>query len=353
MNSDVNLSTKDVGDVVASMSSPKKYASARADWPAVDQLVTRALLLTVLTGSASAAAQTPPAAPSNEDCQACHSEGSTAPVVFAQTVHQPLACVDCHADLATVTEFPHPEKLKPVDCGVCHTDEGAQYQDSIHEEGRIRLGLVVTPTCSRCHGTHDILPRQNPASRVHATKVSATCGTCHVGIVREYDAGIHAARLHEGVAAAPTCSTCHSAHAIRRTNTAHFQLDIIWECGTCHEDKIRTYRDTFHGQVTALGFERVAKCASCHEAHRILPASNPASSVSSARLVQTCSRCHADVNDSFVKYDPHPNPRDYQRSPALWWVYRFYTVLITGCFSFFGVHSLLWFWRSRQERAQQ
>jgi hypothetical protein len=69
--------------------------------------------------------------------------------------------------------------------------------------------------------------------------------------------------------------------------------------------------------------------------------------VSSARLVQTCAASHSGVNASFVKYDPHPNPDDYQRSPVLWWVKRFYVVVIGGCFSFFGLHSLLWFWRSR------
>ena len=312
--------------------------------------LTGTLIVVVLAGAVSAAAPAPPASPSNDDCQACHSEGPTAPAVLAQSVHHALACVDCHADLATITEFPHADTLKAVDCGTCHHDAITQYRDSIHDEGRTRLGLAVAPTCAGCHGTHDILAKRNPASRVHATRVSTTCGTCHVGIVREYEAGIHAARLREGAAAAPTCSTCHSAHAIHRTDTANFQLDIIQECGTCHEDKIRTYRDTFHGQVTALGFERVAKCANCHEAHRILPASDAASSVSHGRLLQTCSRCHANVNASFTKYDPHPNPRDYRRSPVLWWVYRFYTVLIAGCFSFFGLHSVLWFWRSRQER---
>jgi len=311
--------------------------------------VTGALMVVVLAGAVSVAAQTPRASPSNDECQACHGDGPSGTERFAQSVHGALACVDCHADLATIREFPHAEHVKAVDCGGCHQDASAQYRDSIHEEGRSRLGLAVAPTCSGCHGTHDILSKTNPASRVHATRVPATCGRCHVGIVREYEASIHAARLRKGSRAAPTCSSCHSAHGIHRTSSASFQLDVVQECGTCHEDKIRTYRDTFHGQVTALGFERVAKCANCHEAHRVLPASNPASSISRERLVQTCSRCHANVNASFARYDPHPNPRDYGRSPVLWWVYRFYTVLIAGCFSFFGLHSLLWFWRSRQE----
>ena len=72
------------------------------------------IALTVLVGfvsSSAALGQTTASVPSNEDCQTCHSEGSTASAVFAQSTHASLACVDCHTDLATTTEFPHPEKL--------------------------------------------------------------------------------------------------------------------------------------------------------------------------------------------------------------------------------------------------
>ena len=62
--------------------------------------------------------------------------------------------------------------------------------------------------------------------------------------------------------------------------------------------------------------------------------------------MQTCAKCHQGANESFVKYDPHPNPRNYARSPVMWWVNSFYTVLIAGCFGFFGLHSALWFRRS-------
>ena len=71
--------------------------------------------------------------------------------------------------------------------------------------------------------------------------------------------------------------------------------------------------------------------------------------VAKARLVETCGRCHEGANEQFVAYDPHPNPNDYSRSKVLWWANRFYWVLIPGCFGFFGLHSLLWFWRSRKD----
>src|SRR5262249_54557835 len=105
-----------------------------------------------------------------------------------------------------------------------------------------------------------------------------------------------------------------------------------------------------HGKVTELGFTRVAACADCHGAHDILPSANPASMVSRQRLVATCGRCHRGANESFVKYDPHPNPRDYRRSAALRWATGFYWTVIPACFGFFGLHSLLWFRRSRKEQ---
>jgi len=45
-------------------------------------------------------------------------------------------------------------------------------------------------------------------------------------------------------------------------------------CGGCHKDELATYRDTFHAQVSALGFQQTARCWDCHGYHDILPASD-------------------------------------------------------------------------------
>ena len=70
--------------------------------------------------------------PTNDDCLACHGDSSAArddgrsiavlPDVLGASVHgvAGLACVDCHADLATVTDFPHAAKLAPAACAACH-----------------------------------------------------------------------------------------------------------------------------------------------------------------------------------------------------------------------------------------
>jgi hypothetical protein len=160
-------------------------------------------------------------------------------------------------------------------------------------------------------------------------------------------------KLSQGSAEAPTCADCHSAHSIRRTDTPSFQLGIVQECGTCHNDKIQTYRDTFHGQVTALGFERVAKCADCHGAHDILPKTSPASMIAPANLVQTCSKCHEGANANFVKYDPHADKHHRDRNPALYYSAKAMTILLVSVFAFFGIHTGLWFMRSVRERRGQ
>jgi hypothetical protein len=257
--------------------------------------------------------------------------------------------VDCHADLATLAEFPHPDTLEKVSCAGCHTKIGATFDDSIHARAREESGLNVAPACADCHGRHDIRSKSDPASRVSHAQVPVTCGVCHDGIKRQYDTGVHAEALKKGDARAPVCSDCHTAHAIQRSDTDVWRLSVAAGCGSCHEPVIDSFVRTFHGKVNQLGSARVAACADCHGAHGILPASNAASRVSVTNLQVTCGRCHAGANARFVQYDPHPNPLDYQRSPALWWANRFYWVLIPACFGFFGLHSVLWFWRSRKD----
>ena len=193
---------------------------------------------------AAGAGQSPPKPPANDDCLACHGDPDAkrangtsvavdAPALAAST-HGPMACVDCHADLATLVEFPHPDTLEKVNCASCHDDVGANYHDSIHSRAREKSGLDVAPACADCHGTHDIRGRTDPTSRVAHAQVPATCGRCHAGIKRRYDTGVHAAALKKGDPNAPVCADCHTAHDIQRADTDAWRLGVTAECGSCH-----------------------------------------------------------------------------------------------------------------------
>ena len=317
-------------------------------------------LCLLLGGAAVAdAGQSSPKPPANDDCLACHSDpdakrANGTPIAvdvpgFTASIHGPLACVDCHADLAKLAEFPHPDTLKKVNCAGCHDDIGAKYHDSIHARAREKSGLKVAPGCADCHGRHDIRPTNDPKSRVSHAQIPSTCGACHDGIKSQYDASAHAAALKKGDSRAPVCADCHTAHAIQRADTDASRLRTTAECGTCHASVVESFTRTFHGKVTQLGSGGAAACSDCHGAHAILPAANPASMVAANNLTTTCGRCHAGANARFVEYDPHPNPRDYKRGAVMWWANRFYWLLIPGCFGFFGLHSLLWFVRSRRD----
>jgi len=269
-------------------------------------------------------------------------------------------CTDCHDLPHRIRRVRDPDSWVyplnlPRTCGRCHGDpELAKrhgipvanayqlYMDSIHGKAITGSGLLVAATCSSCHGSHAIRPRLDPASRVHRANVPATCGSCHAGLLAAYRNSIHGREAAAGNPLAPICIDCHTAHEIRRVEAEAWKLEIVKECGTCHAESLRTYRDTFHGQVTALGFARVARCSDCHGAHDILPARDARSRVNRANLLATCRRCHPAANANFVKYDPHADPENRSRNPLLYYAARFMTWLLVGVFAFFGVHTTLW-----------
>ena len=379
----------------------------------------------VLLAPSVHAASTAAPSPGNDDCLACHDDatlkagdGRSIAVdakVFGGSVHGPMSCTDCHADLAKA-EFPHAEKLKPVDCGGCHADpvaaygksvhaaartagnqsaarcvdchgkhdirsskdpasptyalnlpnmcgkchgdakiikDGgikigdvlAKYHDSIHGKALEKSGLLVSAKCTDCHGNHEIRRKTDAASGVYRANIPATCGKCHGGILALYTSGIHGSKLAQGDTRVPVCADCHTAHEIRRTDADAWKLDVLAECGSCHAQSLKTYRDTFHGQVTNLGFARVASCADCHRAHDIFPKADPRSSISSANRTATCKKCHPSAGDGFAKYDPHADKHDAARNPPLYWTARFMQLLLGGVFVFFGLHTSLWFQR--------
>ena len=309
------------------------------------------------------------------DCAGCHDKAAAA---YAGTVHgkarkdgRMLAatCGDCHghhdirrsADTASRTHHNNIEKT----CASCHgSDEyvakaklpggniDRKYHDSIH--GKLLAGSSekkdVAPDCTACHGSHAILAKDDPQSRTHRARVPETCGGCHFEIRKEYMAGQHGKLRQQGMTAAPGCNDCHSAHDIQQHDVARFQLGVIDECGKCHQDFIGTYRDTFHGKVTELGFVRVATCASCHGGHEVLPASDPKSRVSAQNRLATCRTCHPKASASFASWDPHADKHSKERSPLYYYTARFMEILLAGVFAFFSIHTVFWFYRSLRTR---
>jgi hypothetical protein len=326
-------------------------------------------------------------------CAACHSDISQVPHVAEL---KPVQCAQCHAQVAEVygasvhgraqlkgdrdaatcsdchgkhdiMKAAHPQsKVYPLQlpytCGACHGNpELAKkhnipvanayqlYMDSIHGRALAKSGLLVAAHCASCHGSHDIKPKNDRESKVYRARVPSTCGSCHAGVLADYVTSVHGRAVNAGSSGAPVCIDCHTAHEIRRVEGPAWQLEIVKECGTCHRQSLKTYRDTFHGQVTALGFTRVARCSDCHGSHQIRAVSDRQSSVSGANLVSTCRKCHPKANENFVRYSPHGDPTDKEKYPRLYYATLFMEALLIGVFVFFGLHAVLWLLRSSLE----
>lgn len=277
-------------------------------------------------------------------CLSCHGGGhsvlsSTDATSPTYHLNLPRTCAKCHADPALVKQA----KIRTADVYKL-------YLDSIHGRALSRSGLLVAANCSDCHGSHDVRRHTDPAARVYRENIPETCGQCHAGVLTTYWESAHGQAVRAGNVKAPVCSDCHTAHQIRRVEMDPWKLQIVQECGTCHESSLLTYRDTFHGQVTALGFTRVARCSDCHGSHAIFPPSDLRSTLSPGRIVATCQQCHPRATTSFGQYYPHANYKDKGKLPILYYTYRSMTLLLWGVLGFFGLHTILWFPRSLQER---
>jgi hypothetical protein len=171
-------------------------------------------------GSVLSAAK-PVKPPGNDDCLTCHADkdargsGGRSVLVQKRSLTLPchgqagVACVDCHTDLAAAKDFPHPARLKTVDCAACH--DGAAAAHPFHPElARAAAGKTRPQVaCADCHGNHEITPVKEAAFGFSAARQTEACGTCHDDVKSRFLASEHGKALARGALPAPTCLFCH------------------------------------------------------------------------------------------------------------------------------------------------
>ncbi|HWQ03185.1 MAG TPA: cytochrome b/b6 domain-containing protein [Candidatus Nitrosotenuis sp.] len=344
------------------------------------------------------------------ECLACHGEKglksekgrniSVEPGTYKSSVHAPLGCQMCHAD---IKEFPHPQKVVlpkcatchdaaakevpnslhgqmlgagacaschgPVHavaragkatgqlCSTCHADALKQFQSSIHAQAR-KNGDQDSPLCASCHGSaHKMLLHSDPASPVAKKNLAETCGACHANPdflarhkidfarpVETYRLSVHGRAVAAGNEAAPSCSDCHSSHAIFRASDARAKIhhaSVPSTCGTCHSAIRDVYLGSVHGQAVQRGVRNSPVCTDCHGEHSILSPSEPGSLVNPSRVSSvTCGHCHADERLT-ARYnlptDKVPTFRDSFHGLSS----RAGRQTVANCASCHGVHNIL------------
>ncbi len=161
--------------------------------------------------------------------------------------------------------------------------------------------LPTSQVCIDCHlkqrDERLSAPAKNFETDIHAQK-GFSCLDCHGNVIQ------------------------HGADPRNITPGAGFltkpaRRDIPVLCGRCHSDagfmkrfnpmlrvdQVAEYRTSVHGKrLLEYGDTSVATCSDCHPAHRILPPSDPASSVYPTHVPDTCGRCHSD-STRMARYD--------------------------------------------------
>jgi len=273
-------------------------------------------------------------------CVDCHADIGSIP--HAKEL-EPVNCQRCH--------FPGNPVGAPEDVSY----EG--YVKSVH--GRLRAeGNPKAPLCQDCHGSHGIRKADDPSSRVSKHNVPATCGACHTTVYAEYVRSEHGvALLEEGNTEAPSCTNCHGEHDILppREDASEVSASHIPEtCSSCHGlmefntkygipvNPVSTFRHTFHGIANELGSSKVAQCASCHTAHQVLPPEDPSSSVNPANIPATCGKpeCHPGANANYARGRFHVDPSS-KDSGVIYWVALFFKILTISTMIGLILHILL------------
>jgi formate dehydrogenase gamma subunit len=295
-----------------------------------------------------------PATPLALQCQGCHAPGKQLPYLAGSRFHtgphsgydnsfhakaiqngsKAASCLDCHTrngDLSTMLPASDPKSTInrtniAETCGRCHGDKSIMngsgisnrpflsYRESVHAKA-LSQGNASAAVCTDCHNSHEILPASNSQSPIAKVNIPSTCGKCHRSETTEFMQSIHGQAVARGVSRSPVCTDCHGIHDIKTPLDGNGATAAVGteSCAGCHEgvkltqefgvpgERVKSYKDSYHGLASKLGSKVVANCASCHGVHNILPSSDPRSMINAANLPQTCGQCHVGAGDNFAK----------------------------------------------------
>jgi len=257
-------------------------------------------------------------------CMVCHGEQK---VEYKESTHAKMGilCHDCHGgdpssldqeiSMSKKAGFKgQPTRRELVFlCGNCHADQKRMkpfgipthqledYRTSQHGIAVLEKNDFAAAICTDCHGTHLILPPDNPESKVFPTKLPQTCAECHSkkelmdkynlpsNTFEEYSQGIHGEYLlQKNDRSAPTCARCHGNHGALPPGVT----EVEHVCGQCHIRAMEYFDQSPH--LAAMKKREMAQCISCHQQHRTEKATVE-------MLGPVCANCHQEGSGAYKR----------------------------------------------------
>jgi cytochrome b subunit of formate dehydrogenase len=317
-------------------------------WLVFAIILCAALVLPALTPVTGLAAGT-------SECLECHDKIDAAK--FEASPHAKVQCTGCHFEVTDLSKHESGDiKINPVDCAKCHRDIAVKMSGSVHGSKDVK--------CGDCHAAIHDMPK-----KMALTESVTVCSGCHD---TPFAGSVHGEAIEKkNEEHAPTCVTCHGAHDVKPLGeplSAERRRLTVESCRPCHakeeitnphglkSEYVVCYSESYHGKVFNLGYcTNVAGCSDCHTAHDIRSAADPKSSVNPDKLAATCGvpQCHPGANVNFTKYAPHASYSDKGKYPILYWTFIIMSSLLIGVFSFFWLHSILWWQRAFRENREK
>lgn len=292
-------------------------------------------------------------------CISCHREHSIEAVSKSSEfskINQVEMCLKCHI------EGKLPEKnYKGEEVSI------KDYKDSYHYMA-LKNGNLNAATCSDCHGAHEMNKFDDPSSKIFKKNIAGTCGQsgCHTKQLAEYTGSVHEKSLiSENKSDAPTCTSCHGNHQILKKTAANNRISnpkgLVQLCSDCHASvqivkkydlpvgRTETYLKSYHGLATQGGSQVAANCESCHGNHNIRPSSDSLSTINKKNLSVTCGKCHPGAETAFLNAPIHIT-NTLKQSPAIYWITLFYIILIFGTIGGMVLHNVFDFFKKFRKK---
>lgn len=241
-------------------------------------------------------------------------------------------CVECHAPHEARKVY-YDTNMSNRDCLRCHADESlvasddgrTLYVDDDEYTGSIHGREAVS--CAQCHT--GATPSQTRSCATITEKVN--CDICHEAQVSDYGRGRHGGLHAAGDVNAPYCTDCHGRHntlehavpegadpilTARIRESPTFARNVPTLCARCHrqgaqaavryfgpeERIVEHYVMSIHGKgLLESGLTVTATCTGCHSAHKVLPSSDPESTINPRRIGATCGQCHDSIYEQYQR----------------------------------------------------